>query len=125
MRENQLNNVNYLKGRRKELRNNLTPAEATLWNELRAGKLADRKFRRQHSIANYIVDFYCPAEKLIVELDGAVHNDAMQSAHDFERDEQLRALGNRIVRFENKLVFKDMGGVLRTIVDNFHMSFIP
>jgi len=119
MRENQIKNVSYLKDRRKELRNNLTPAEATLWNELKCGKLADRKFRRQHSIANYIVDFYCPSEKLIVELDGEVHNDAMQSANDFERDERLRALGNRIVRFENKLVFKDMEGVLRGIADNF------
>ncbi len=119
VRDNQINNVSYLKGRRKGLRNNLTPAEAMLWNELKGGKLAGRKFRRQHSIANYIVDFYCPVEKLIVELDGEVHNDAMQSAHDFERDERLRSLGNRIVRFENKIVFKDMEGVLMVIVENF------
>ena len=119
MRENQIKNIGYLKDRRRELRNNLTPAEATLWNELKSGKLADRKFRRQHSIANYIVDFYCPAEKLIVELDGEVHNDAMQSVRDFERDERLKALGNRIIRFENKQMFKDMEGVLRVIADNF------
>ena len=119
MRENQVNNISYLKDRRKGLRNNLTPAEATLWNELKGSKLADRKFRRQHSIGNYIVDFYCPSEKLIVELDGEVHNDAMQSAYDYDRDESLKALGNRIIRFENKLVFKDMEGVLRVIADNF------
>ena len=119
MRENQIKNIGYLKDRRRELRNNLTPAEATLWNELKSGKLADRKFRRQHSIANYIVDFYCPAENLIVELDGEVHNDAMRSVRDFERDERLKALGNRIIRFENKQMFKDMEGVLRVIADNF------
>ncbi|MFI5384261.1 MAG: endonuclease domain-containing protein [Methanosarcina thermophila] len=73
MRQNQIKNISYLKARRKELRENLTPAEAALWNVLKSSQFKNRKFRRQHSIGKYIVDFYCPAEKLIIELDGAVH----------------------------------------------------
>ncbi|MEW7289257.1 endonuclease domain-containing protein [Aquimarina sp. 2304DJ70-9] len=62
-----------LKNHRKELRKNLTPAEAFLWKYLQNRKLEGRKFRRQHSIKNYIVDFYCAKEKLIIELDGEPH----------------------------------------------------
>src|SRR5579872_4184975 len=97
MRKNQVNNVTYLKDRRKALRNNLTPAEATLWKMLK-GSALNRKFRRQHSIENYIVDFYCPEEKLIIELDGQVHNDPIQSFYDMERRERLEELGNRMLR---------------------------
>ena len=61
-------NLPYLKGRRKELRKNLTPAEAGLWKMLKNKQLYGLKFRRQHSIENYIIDFYCPAIKLIIEL---------------------------------------------------------
>jgi len=68
-----LNNINYLKDTRKYLRNNLTEAESLLWEVLKGKKLAGRKFRRQHSIGYYIVDFYCPSEKLIIELDGQHH----------------------------------------------------
>lgn len=66
-------NRHYLKNKRKDLRHNLTPAEAALWSLLNKKQLEDRKFRRQHSIGNYIVDFYCPAEKLAIELDGEGH----------------------------------------------------
>jgi very-short-patch-repair endonuclease len=119
MRQNQINNVNYLNDRRKSLRNNLTPAEAKLWSALKNSGFKDRKFRRQHSIENYIVDFYCPAEKIIVELDGQVHMDPMQAQHDTDRDKRLTELGNKVLRFENKFVFSDLDGVLRVIEDNF------
>ena len=119
MRQNQIKNVSYLNDRRKALRNNLTPAEAVLWNALKGSALKNRKFRRQHSIENYIVDFYCPKEKLIVELDGEVHNDPMISSHDNERSERLIALGNKIIRFENNLVFTQLDNVLDVIAGNF------
>ncbi len=119
MRYNQIKNVNYLKERRRELRNNLTPAEAALWRELKGSALGGRKFRRQHSIENYIVDFYCPQEKLVIELDGEVHNDPMQAEYDTARSERLKLLGNKILRFENNIMFNDMEGVLRTIQENF------
>ena len=67
----------------------MTTAEATLWKVLKNGSLQNRKFRRQHSIGKYIVDFYCPAEQLIIELDGEVHNDPMRSSADAERDQNL------------------------------------
>lgn len=68
-----LYNKQEFKNVRKKLRNNLTPAEASLWNYLKEGQLLGRKFRRQSSIGKYIVDFYCPKEKLAIELDGEVH----------------------------------------------------
>ena len=120
MRYNQIKNVVYLKDRRKDLRNNLTPAVAALWRELKGSALGGRKFRRQHSIENYIVDFYCPDEKLIVELDGEIHNDPMQAEYDTVRDKRLKQLGNKILRFENNLMFNDMEGVLRTIQEKFN-----
>jgi very-short-patch-repair endonuclease len=119
MRQNQINNVNYLKDRRKELRNNLTPAEAALWGLLKGSALKNRKFRRQHSIGNYIVDFYCPAEHLIVELDGDVHNDPLQSFHDAERTTSLTNLGNKVIRFKNQDVFEYTQDVLDEIERNF------
>jgi len=119
MRQNQIHSVDYLKDRRKELRNNLTTAEATLWNALKGSAIKNRKFRRQHSIGNYIVDFYCPSEKLIVELDGGVHSDPMKSQYDNERDAWLQNIGYKIIRFENKLVFNDLPGVLFLIESKF------
>jgi len=119
MRQNQIKNVSYLTDRRKSLRNNLTPAEAKLWTVLKNSAFKDRKFRRQHSIENYIVDFYCPSEKLIIELDGQVHFNTDQMAHDAERDKRLTELGNKILRFENRMVFVALDEVLAEIERNF------
>lgn len=71
---NEIHNRKYLKQRRKDLRNNATISEKRLWIALKKSQLKGRKFRRQHSIENYIVDFYCPSEKLIIEVDGNMHN---------------------------------------------------
>jgi hypothetical protein len=65
-----LHNKQELKELRKQLRNNLTPAEAFLWNHLKGSKLGGRKFRRQSSIGKYVADFFSPSEQLIIELDG-------------------------------------------------------
>lgn len=69
-----INNLPALRFFRKALRHNLTPAEAKLWTLLKGSQLAGRKFRRQHSVGNFILDFYCPSERLAIELDGAVHD---------------------------------------------------
>ncbi len=114
-----LHNRKYLEKQRKTLRKNLTPAEATLWKYLQRKQLKGRKFRRQHSIENYIVDFYCASENLIVELDGAVHLDFAQQNYDYERTQNLETLGFMIVRFENKLVFENIEGVLEEISSYF------
>ena len=108
-----------LKRFRKELRNNLTPAEATLLTTLQKKQLEGRKFRRQHSIGKYVVDFYCPAEKLVIELDGAGHYTPAGSAYDEERDTYLKSLGLKVIRFENLEVFNYLDAVLDEIKSNF------
>ncbi|MBJ7879438.1 endonuclease domain-containing protein [Gelidibacter salicanalis] len=114
-----IHNRKYLLERRKELRNNATSAEATLWKHLQGNKLKGRKFRRQHSIENYIVDFYCASEKLIIELDGAVHLDFAIQNYDYERQQKLESLGFKVLRFENKDVFENLEGLLNEIKLNF------
>ena len=111
----QLHNRKYLKETRRALRNNLTPAEAVLWNLLKNMQLDGRKFRRQQSIKNYIVDFYCPSEKLIIELDGGVHDNLGQSNADYLRDKELNKLGYKVLRFENDLIFSHPQEVLNSI----------
>ena len=101
------------------MRNNLTSAEATLWISLQGRKLKGRKFRRQHSIANYIVDFYCPAEKLVVELDGEDHFHSPVLEKDLVRDKYLATLNIKVLRFENDDVFDNLEQVLECIAQEF------
>jgi very-short-patch-repair endonuclease len=112
-------NRKYLKEYRKNLRSRLTPAEAFLWIYLKRSQLAGRKFRRQHSIENYIVDFYCPQEKLVIELDGQVHEYEEQYKKDLARDKRLEELGIRVLRFENQFVFDHLFLVLDMIEQEF------
>ncbi len=113
-----INNRIYLKQRRRELRNNSTLAESTLWKLLKSGQ-SGRKFRRQHSIENYIVDFYCTKEKLIIELDGEPHNNQGISLKDGDRTEHLIQLGYKVIRFENDSVMKNSIGVIEEIKKHF------
>lgn len=113
-------NKKYLKEKRKHLQNNGTSAEATLWRLLSNKKLEGRKFRRQHSVENYILDFYCPSEKLAIELDGARHFTELGLKEDESRDKQLQRLGIRVLRFENEDVFKATNAVLEKIVSYFN-----
>ena len=108
-----------LKNNRKALRKNLTPTEAFLWKQLSGKKLEGRKFKRQHSIDHYIVDFYCASEKLIIELDGEVHKNPTAEEYDAKRSAYLEKLGFTIIRFENKMVFDYLPSVLMEIRDNF------
>jgi very-short-patch-repair endonuclease len=114
-----IHNRKYLKDYRKDLRSNLTPAEAALWVMLKGKQLEGRKFRRQHSIGNYIVDFYCPSEKLAIELDGDHHFSSGGYELDQEKEECLKKNGIRIIRFENDEVFKATQAVLDDIIKHF------
>ncbi|MDT0643161.1 endonuclease domain-containing protein [Zunongwangia sp. F363] len=114
-----VHNKKNLKPFRKKLRKNLTPAEAFLWKQLQDRKLEGRKFRRQHSIENFIADFYCAEEKLIIELDGQVHMNAAAEEKDLKRTAILNGLGYKVIRFENKMVFDSLSSVLQEIKDNF------
>lgn len=114
-----IHNRSYLKEKRKDLRNDGTPAEATLWKFLQSSQLEGRKFRRQHSIGNYIVDFYCPSEKLVVELDGDAHFHTDGYERDLIRTEYLNSLHIRVIRFENNEVFK----ATETVLDKIKSAF--
>ena len=121
MRE-QNNNKKILEPYRKTLRKNLTPAEAFLWKLLKNSQLENRKFRRQHSIGSYILDFYCPSEKLAIELDGASHFTPEGIAYDTIRTEYINSFNIKVVRFENKLVFDNTTWVLDEIKRNFRST---
>jgi len=117
-----VHNVARLKPRRRELRRRLTIAEARLWNHLKASKLYGRKFRRQHSVGRYILDFYCPRERLAVELDGAAHDHEAAQNHDALRTLFLQSAGIRLVRFENREVIENLEGVLGVIARQFMIA---
>ena len=114
-----LHNLPELKTFRRELRSGLTPAEAGFWNMVKGARLDGRKFRRQHSVGRYILDFYCPAERLAVELDGEVHFNAAARERDRERDLFLKHFGILVLRFENRLVFEAPDWVVASIRDKF------
>ncbi|MDY5238402.1 endonuclease domain-containing protein [Bacteroides helcogenes] len=99
---------------RKELRNHSTPAEATLWKMLKGEQVAGLKFRRQHSVGPYILDFFCPEIKLAIELDGEVHN--KQEEYDEQRTHFLqKTKGIEVLRFENRTVFENAELIIREI----------
>jgi very-short-patch-repair endonuclease len=116
--EEKLNNRDYLKQRRRELRNHSTTAESILWKLLGAGQTG-RKFRRQHSIENYIVDFYCAEERLIIELDGEPHNNLGIALKDGDRTERLTKLGYKIILFENNTVVNHGLNVIEEIKKHY------
>ena len=100
---------------RRELRKNLTESESLLWERLRSSQLEGRKFRRQHSIGVYILDFYCPTERLCIEVDGNVHNRPNAILHDKERDKTLSQLQIKTLRICNDEVETDIESVLTKI----------
>lgn len=92
-----------------------TAAETALWEALQGKQLAGLKFRRQHAVGPFILDFWCPIAKLVVELDGAIHPDPDQITRDAARTEQLAAYGYRVLRFRNEEVLENLDGVLQRI----------
>jgi very-short-patch-repair endonuclease len=99
--------------RAKELRKEQTEAERMLWRVLRARSVNGLKFRRQHPLDGFVLDFFCPEVRLCVELDGGIHD--AQQERDAERTAQLEARGLRVIRFRNEEVEDDMPSVLRRI----------
>ncbi|MBI2967727.1 MAG: HsdR family type I site-specific deoxyribonuclease [Bacteroidetes bacterium] len=86
----------------RELRQKQTKAEEMFWELVRNRKFQNLKFRRQHQIGSYIVDFFCNEQKLIIEFDGEVHNNPEQKKHDSTRDKYLTSIGNKVIRFKNE-----------------------
>ncbi|MEQ9485701.1 endonuclease domain-containing protein [Coleofasciculus sp. F4-SAH-05] len=101
--------------RARELRKKQTPAEKLLWQCLRNRQLLNAKFRRQHNIGRYIADFYCHEARLVVELDGSIHE--IRKAEDAIRNEWMQKNGFTVLRFSNQEVFHHPENVLYQIVD--------
>lgn len=100
-----LHNLPYLCERRRALRRNLTSAEKRVWHMLRGSRLGMR-IRRQHSMGNFIVDFYCARRKLIIEIDGKYHEDPLIALYDEYREAWLREQGFEMIRFTNEQVLQ-------------------
>jgi very-short-patch-repair endonuclease len=111
-------NIAAKKNFRKRLRNSLTAAEAVLWKSLQGRRLLEKKFRRQVSIGRYIVDFYCPECRLVIELDGAAHFSMTIDEYDGQRTMYLEEEGLRVIRFENEEIFEDIDTVLEKIKES-------
>ncbi len=106
-----------LDARARELRRSMTPAEERLWAALRGRRLGGLKFRAQHAVGTCIFDFYCPALRLVVEVDGDVHDQPDQATKDEVRTEHLVACGYQVIRFHNEEVLTDLPSVLRRILE--------
>ena len=100
----------------KAMRRQMTTPELRLWLRLKKPGLAGLRFRRQTPIGPYIVDFFCPESRLVVEVDGDQHGFAASERRDTARDAWLRANGYRVLRFTNREVMTELEGVCETIV---------
>lgn len=109
-----INNIKRLFTRRKDLRNKSTPQEIYLWVKIKNSQLG-AKFRRQHSIGGYIIDFYCPNKKLAIEVDGSQHFTKENIEYDKTRDDYLKEIGINTLRFTNKEINTEIESVLEKI----------
>ena len=100
---------------RRKLRKDSTPQEIILWSRLRRNQLG-YKFRRQHSIGKYIVDFYCAEKNLIIEVDGGQHDEVSARKYDEKRSEYLERLGFRVLRFWDRDINLNLEGVIGEII---------
>ena len=98
------------------LRKNMTKAELILWDKLRDKEIFKSKFRRQHPIDIFIVDFYCHEYKLVIEIDGEIHNNEENSEYDNNRMAELQKLGIIVLRFTNDQVIYKLNEVILRIL---------
>jgi very-short-patch-repair endonuclease len=101
-----------LKGTARALRRNMTDAERLFWMKVRKKQLKGHQFYRQKNLGNYIVDFYCPAAKLIIEIDGSQHYSETGINKDKIRDRHLNDLGFKVLRFLDNEILTNIDGVL-------------
>ena len=111
-------------GTAKKLRDNQTRSELILWQYLKQ-KPKGYKFRRQHPIGIYILDFYCHALKLVIEADGGIHTDEQVRQHDIERQQNLEVHGLKFLRFTNSEIENNIESVISVIkkyIDNHSLN---
>lgn len=106
-----------LKEPARSLRTNMTDAEQALWQRVRRKQIQNVQFYRQKPLLSFIVDFYCPAAKLVIELDGSQHYEEEHQIKDRLRDEALGRIGLRVLRFDNRQVLLETDAVLAVIDD--------
>ena len=107
------------KSSRRALRNNMPLAEQILWKKLQDKQLEGYKFRRQYSIHNFVIDFYCPKIKLAIEIDGESHFDSPKSQNvDMTKQKIIESIGIKIIRFTNNDIYNNLDGVLQGIEKN-------
>jgi very-short-patch-repair endonuclease len=110
-----------LKDKARTLHDNMTDAEQKLWYHLRRKQIENIQFYRQRPIGNYIVDFYAPTIKLIIEIDGAQHAEINNAIYDEDRTQYLNSLGLNVIRFNNLQILNEIVSVLQVI----HQSILP
>lgn len=119
-------NSSKMKAFRRELRNNSTSAEKTLWNWLKGDKVNGLRFRRQYSIGNYILDFYCPKLKLAIELDGDYHYHGGMVKADYLREQYLKQkFGITTLRFENRIALQQPYVIVNAIINFADRPYSP
>ena len=104
----------------KQLRKSMTEAEKVLWKILKDKKTIEVKFRRQHPIGTFIVDFYCHKHKLVIEVDGEIHLKKENKEYDYGRTYELERLGLRVIRFSNDEILKNIEKVKNEILDSIN-----
>jgi very-short-patch-repair endonuclease len=114
-----------LKSTARRLRSNMTDSERLLWSRIRRKQLKSFQFYRQKVVGNYIVDFYCPSGKIIIEVDGSQHYEKEALRKDKIRDERLSRLGFEVLRFSNSDVMRNLDGVLLETWDKLPSSKSP
>ena len=108
----------------KELRKNETEAEKMLWSKLNKNQIIGLQFRRQHPINIFIADFYCPKIKLVIEVDGSIHEIFEYEEHDIGRSEMLNDFGITVIRFTNEQILNDLDGTIKQIESEVRKLFI-
>jgi very-short-patch-repair endonuclease len=109
----------------RELRREMTPQERTLWQRLRGQQVYGLRFRRQHPIHHFVVDFFCYRHKLVVEIDGHSHAEPEQQVYDQARTEWLTQHGLQVIRFTNHDVDTSIEGVLQEIARACGIEDLP
>jgi very-short-patch-repair endonuclease len=107
----------------RSLRLNMTPAEEKLWSALQNKQVLGKRFRRQHAVGRYVLDFYCPACKLAIELDGSVHDDRQEE--DAIRTQEIERYGYQVIRFDNAEVMKNLEQVVQQIAEVLQTRSLP
>lgn len=109
-------NQSIRKNLRRKLRNNLTPPEVVLWAHIKNTQLSGLRFRRQYGIGRYVVDFYCPKKRLVIEIDGSYHTRPEVREYDRIRQRFIESFNICVLRFSSGDIFDNIDGVLKRIV---------